>query len=153
MDRHLVVTQRPPGDVERMSLAVVVDDDHVVKKAGGTQTVSRKPRTPEELQKLQALVATAVGLDPMRGDQITVQNMSFDEVPEEEPVPMTTIQQITQYRNELWEGARIAGGIGTRPAGDALLRATADAAAERRRCRSSAGAGARRHRSATADGG
>ena len=112
MDRHLVVTQRPPGDVERMSLAVVVDDDHVVKKAGGTQTVSRKPRTPEELQKLQALVATAVGLDPMRGDQITVQNMSFDELPEEEPVPMTTIQQITQYRNELWEGARIAAVLG-----------------------------------------
>ena len=109
INRTQVLTQRPPGEIERMSLAVIVDDDHVVKKAGnGTHSVSRKPRTPEELQQLQAIVATAVGLDPSRGDQITVQNMSFDEVLEEEPVPMTTIQQITQYRNELWEGARIA---------------------------------------------
>ena len=113
INRTLRVMQRPAGDIARMSLAVIVDDDHVVKKAGnGTQTVSRKPRTPEELQQLQGLVAAAVGLEPERGDQITVQNMSFDEVPEEEPVPMTTIQQITQYRNELWEGARIAAVLG-----------------------------------------
>ena len=110
INRRLVVTQRPPGEIARMSLAVIVDDEPIVKKAkDGTQTVSHKARTPEELQKLQGIVAAAVGLEPDRGDQITVQNMSFDDVPADEPAaPMTTIQQITQYRNELWEGARIS---------------------------------------------
>jgi flagellar M-ring protein FliF len=108
INRRLVLTQRPPGDIARMSVAVIVDDDQVVKKAGdGQQTVSRKPRTPEELQQLQALAAAAVGLEPERGDQITVQNVSFEETPVDEPAPMTTIQQITQYRDQIWEGARI----------------------------------------------
>lgn len=109
INRKLVVTQRPPGEIARMSLAVIVDDEQVLKKAGdGTQTVSRKPRTPEELQQLQSIVAAAVGLEPDRGDQLTVQNVSFEEAPVDEPAPMTTIQQITQYSNEIWEGARIA---------------------------------------------
>jgi flagellar M-ring protein FliF len=109
INRTLVVTQRPPGEIARMSLAVIVDDEQVVKKAGnGTQTISRKPRTPEELQQLQSIVAAAVGLEPERGDQLTVQNVSFEEAPTDEPAPMTTVQQITQYSNEIWEGARIA---------------------------------------------
>jgi flagellar M-ring protein FliF len=91
-----------------MSLAVIVDDDQVVQKAGdGTTKITRTPRTPEELQQLQGIVAAAVGLEPERGDQITVQNVSFEEAPIDPPAPMTTLQQVTQYSTEIWEGARL----------------------------------------------
>ena len=38
-----------------------------------------KPRDPAEIQKLHELVAAAVGLDTTRGDQLTVENIAFNE--------------------------------------------------------------------------
>jgi len=73
-------TIAPPGDVARMSVAVILDDNHVTKPDNeGRSVTTRVSRNQEELQKLQALVAAAVGLDPERGDQITVENIPFDE--------------------------------------------------------------------------
>jgi flagellar M-ring protein FliF len=47
-----------------------------------------RPRTPEALQKIQALVAAAVGLDSERGDHLTVENVPFEEpIVEDEPAP------------------------------------------------------------------
>jgi flagellar M-ring protein FliF len=48
---------------------------------------STKPRTPAEMQKIQQIVATAVGLDATRGDQITVENVAFDDTSEPTPEP------------------------------------------------------------------
>jgi flagellar M-ring protein FliF len=42
------------------------------------------------MQKIQQLVAAAVGLDADRGDQLIVENVSFDE-PVEEPAAMPTL--------------------------------------------------------------
>lgn len=101
--RHTI---QPPGEVARLSVAVILDDDHVVKTgAGGETTVERKSRTPEELQKIQALVAAAVGLEPERGDQLTVENVSFDEPVVVEPPPAPFYER---YAPQLWEGVRIA---------------------------------------------
>jgi flagellar M-ring protein FliF len=84
LTRHTI---KPRGELSRLSVAVIVDDLPVVKKdKKGVVTRSTKPREAAELQKIQTLVATAVGLDVQRGDQLTVENVSF-EVPEiEEPV-------------------------------------------------------------------
>jgi flagellar M-ring protein FliF len=101
--RHVI---QPPGDVARLSVAVILDDDQVAKqnKDGSTQLV-RKPRTPEELQKIQGLVAAAVGLETERGDHLTVENVSFDEPPVEIG-PTPTI--LEKYSPQIWEGSRIA---------------------------------------------
>jgi flagellar M-ring protein FliF len=73
-------TIEPPGDVSRMSVAVILDDAYVAKPdAEGQPVMTRVSRNPEELQKLQALVSASVGLDPERGDQLTVENIPFDE--------------------------------------------------------------------------
>jgi flagellar M-ring protein FliF len=70
----------PPGQIARLSVAVIVDDDHVsTTDAAGATTVQNKPRTPEELQRIQGLVAASVGLDTERGDQITVENIAFND--------------------------------------------------------------------------
>src|SRR5262245_27494830 len=59
--RHVI---QPRGDVARLSVAVILDDDQKTKQnADGSTRIVRKPRTREELQKIQALVAAAVGLE------------------------------------------------------------------------------------------
>jgi flagellar M-ring protein FliF len=79
--RHVV---RPPGEVARLSVAVILDDDQQPQKEkDGTVKSVRVPRQREELQKIHGLVAAAVGFDMMRGDQLTVENVSFDEPPVE----------------------------------------------------------------------
>jgi len=96
--RHIT---QPPGEVARMSVAVILDDALVVKKAAdGSVTSSRKPRSREELQKVQTLVAAAVGLDPTRGDQLTVEQMSFDEPLSEEVKAPSIVDRIAPQVTE-----------------------------------------------------
>jgi flagellar M-ring protein FliF len=58
------------GDVKKLSVAVVVD-------GSGDTAASYKPRTPEEMSKISALVRSAMGFDASRGDQVQVTNMQF----------------------------------------------------------------------------
>ena len=75
------------GQVARLSVAVIVDDQRVTNKAkDGNVTTTTKPWEAAEIQRLQGLVAAAVGLNAERGDHITVENMSF-ETPAVEPEP------------------------------------------------------------------
>jgi flagellar M-ring protein FliF len=99
----------PPGDVQRLSVAVILDDDQQSTTGqDGVVTTRRVPRTPEDLQKIQGLVAAAVGLEPDRGDQLTVQNVSFeDAMPEIPEVPRTVIERVQEYTPQIWEGARM----------------------------------------------
>jgi flagellar M-ring protein FliF len=101
--RHVI---QPPGDVSRLSVAVILDDDQIPKKNDdGSTSITRKPRSREELQKIQSLVAAAVGLEPARGDRLTVENVSFDEPAEEEGPPPSILEK---YTPAIWEGSRIA---------------------------------------------
>jgi flagellar M-ring protein FliF len=87
-------TIRPRGDLARLSVAVIVDNEQVTtKNADGSVSQSSKPRSAEQLQKLTALVAAAVGLDTERGDHLTVENVPFEETPVEAPVPSTIWQR------------------------------------------------------------
>jgi flagellar M-ring protein FliF len=82
--RHTI---RPRGDVERLSVAVTLDHETVVtRKEDGTMDRTTRPRAPEDLQKIHGLVAAAVGLDAERGDQLTVENVPFEEPPAAEVV-------------------------------------------------------------------
>ncbi len=74
------------GKISRLSVAVIVDDRAPAKAADGSTPAKGAAWEPAEIQRLQGLVAAAVGLDPKRGDQVTVENMSFD-TPVEEPEP------------------------------------------------------------------
>jgi flagellar M-ring protein FliF len=98
-------TIEPPGDVSRISVAVILDDSHVTKPNDQGQPVTtRVSRTPEELQKLQALVSASVGLDPERGDQITVENIPFDEALPGEPIAPPSFWQ--RHGPAVLDGAR-----------------------------------------------
>ena len=81
----------PRGDVARLSVAVVVDNARQSKTdAEGKVTRTSTPRPQAEMQKIQQLVAAAVGLDTDRGDQLIVENVSFDE-PVDEPAAGPTL--------------------------------------------------------------
>ncbi|UTF60796.1 flagellar basal-body MS-ring/collar protein FliF [Gilvimarinus sp. DA14] len=74
VDRIISYTRRQQGNVERLSVAVVLDDK-LVTNAEGQQV--REAWTPEELQRLTMLVRDAVGFSEARGDSVNVVNSAF----------------------------------------------------------------------------
>ncbi|MFZ5434425.1 MAG: flagellar basal-body MS-ring/collar protein FliF [Calditrichota bacterium] len=72
------------GNIERISASVLVDGDYnVSKNADGTETRTFRDRTPQEIEKFRTLVATAIGIDRTRNDELTVISFPFaqDEIP------------------------------------------------------------------------
>lgn len=63
-----------PGEVKRLSVAVIVDGNYT-QAADGTQTYQQ--RTDAELQQLTRLIEGAIGFSEERGDTIVVQSMEF----------------------------------------------------------------------------
>ena len=68
------------GKVRRITAAVLVNDRMAfMPHGGGSASVSWRPRDPEEMKRLTALAQGVIGYDAGRGDQISVENISFDE--------------------------------------------------------------------------
>ncbi len=65
---------REPGEVKRVTVAVMVNGSWA-PAADGTQVYT--PRTAEELERIGALVKSAIGFDEARGDRVTIENLQF----------------------------------------------------------------------------
>lgn len=78
-------SRRPQGMIERLSLAVLVDEKSVVDDEGNLQ---QQPLSEEELERISALVQQTVGFDAERGDTINVISAPFQG--EEKVEPMRT---------------------------------------------------------------
>jgi flagellar M-ring protein FliF len=101
--RHTV---RPRGDVARLSVAVLIDNEQFDKPGrNGDVTRATKPRTPADLEKIQGIVAAAVGLDTTRGDQLTVENIPFENGID---LPEPAIGTVERYGPQLLDVGRIA---------------------------------------------
>jgi flagellar M-ring protein FliF len=66
------------GRLRRLSVAVLVDG---VYQKPPTGEATYQPRTQEELDRIGALVRTAIGFDRGRGDQVEIVNLRFAEAP------------------------------------------------------------------------
>lgn len=66
------------GEIKRLTVAVVVDDQNVTETVDGKSQVVRRPRTEENIAKLKLTVASAAGINSSRGDVLDVSNISFD---------------------------------------------------------------------------
>jgi flagellar M-ring protein FliF len=87
--KHLVHTEQGPGRVRRVSAAVVVNDRSMTEGAGKLEHTVWKPRSPEEMHRLEELAQAAVGFDSRRGDQVVMENVSFStNAPEVKPPAM-----------------------------------------------------------------
>lgn len=85
LDRSISYTKHQQGKINRLSVAVVVDDLASVNPE--TNTIERTPWSDEELGRLTLLVRDAVGYSASRGDSVSVINSPFalpePEAPEE----------------------------------------------------------------------
>ncbi len=75
----------PVGALSKISIAVLVDGKYeapAAVKDGQVAKAKYSPRSPDELQKIETLVKSAVGFNPERGDQLSVQNIPFQDTGE-----------------------------------------------------------------------
>jgi len=89
IDRTVAYTKNPGGKLQRLSVAVLVDNLRTTDKDGA---VTETPISDEQLTRLKVLVKDAVGFDEKRGDTVSVINQAFlndpVSVPEIDKVPL-----------------------------------------------------------------
>ncbi|MEX0912604.1 MAG: flagellar basal-body MS-ring/collar protein FliF [Gemmatimonadota bacterium] len=85
------------GNVRRVTAAVLVNDNLIVEDGVGRY----EPRAPEQIQQIQTLVASAMGIDPGRGDVISVVSFPFDAGIEIEPETTSAWEIISQFQKPL----------------------------------------------------
>lgn len=78
VDRTIAHTKLSTGDLQRLSISVVIDEPMVANEAG---EMVRQPLTEAQLEQFTKLVQNAVGYNAQRGDIVSVVGMSF--MPEE----------------------------------------------------------------------
>jgi flagellar M-ring protein FliF len=87
--RHLVHSEEGPGRVRRVTAAVLVNDRMATEGDGKLVHTIWKPRSGEEMHRLEELAQAAVGFDSRRGDQVVMQNISFtSNLPEVKPAAL-----------------------------------------------------------------
>ena len=83
LDKTMRYTQEAKSLINRITVAVVVDDKDVIDDAG---EVVKTPLASEDLELIRGIVRDAIGFNEERGDSVTVYNSSFlPEVALEEP--------------------------------------------------------------------
>jgi len=90
--RHTI---EPPGRIQKVAAAVLVDD--VVeqqKDAKGKVSETRRKRTPEEMKQIEDLAKAAIGFDATRGDVLSVQDISFIVPSVEPPVAAPPVERV-----------------------------------------------------------
>jgi flagellar M-ring protein FliF len=75
LDRSISHTKQQQGRINRLSVAVVVDDQMKLNPANGETT--SVPWTSDQLARFTRLVQDAVGFDASRGDSVSVINVPF----------------------------------------------------------------------------
>ena len=96
-------TVREVGEVQRLSVAVLVDGNYITNEEGVQEY---QPRSEAELDQIAALVRSAVGFDANRGDTLEVVNMQFADIEtEDEALIMDTLFGFD--RNKLLEAAEV----------------------------------------------
>ncbi len=92
IDRTMAYTKTPSGRLQRLTVAVLIDD---VRTADADGKVKITPLTPQQLEHVTQLVKDAVGFNAERGDSVNVVNSAFRE---DAAVPDTELEQ-----QPLWE--------------------------------------------------
>lgn len=72
---------QPPGSIKRVTAAVLIDNLTQTVTQNGKTTTVRQPLSAAQLAQIRSLVMAAIGFDPSRGDQVTVENIPFKQAP------------------------------------------------------------------------
>lgn len=105
LDRTVAYTKNPAGKLQRLSVAVLVDNMRNTDKDGNT---TEEPLSEEQMERLKTLVKDAVGFDEKRGDTVSVVNQGF----RTEPVSVPEIEKPSILEQPIIrEVARIVAGL------------------------------------------
>jgi len=105
LDHSVSHSRTAPGEVQRLSVAVVVDYN---EQPGEDGTLERVPLAEDEMARITALVKDAVGYDAERNDSVNVSNISFKVIEEMEPAPEAPVWE----QAWLWDiGKKGLGGL------------------------------------------
>ena len=74
IDRTVAYTRQPAGRLQRLSVAVLIDNLRTPAEDG---KFTETPLTEEQMAKITTLVRGTVGFDETRGDNVSVVNQSF----------------------------------------------------------------------------
>ncbi len=87
------------GRIKRISVALLIDGLYANAPDGA---VTYQPRPKEDLDRIAALVRSAVGFDEKRGDQVEVVNLRFAEGPATLPLetPKTGFAALFDFRSD-----------------------------------------------------
>jgi len=96
VDRVISHTRNPRGNIQRLSVAVVIDDKSVIKDDGSIEKVAY---SDAEIESFSNLVKQSIGFDQNRGDSVSVINTSFISVIEE---PFEEVSMLENMLNEAW---------------------------------------------------
>lgn len=105
LDKTISHTRSAAGRIERLSVAVLVDDRQT-RAANGA--MERTPLTEKELEQVTGLVKDAVGFDDERGDTVNVINSAFQEPAAPVPLPDPPLWQRPWLQNLV---KQLAGGM------------------------------------------
>jgi flagellar M-ring protein FliF len=86
VSRSTAKTVEPGGGLTKVSVAILVDGRYELPPGAKPGAKAKyQPRSPDEMQKIEALVKSAVGYNAERGDQVTVANIPFHDTGEVGP--------------------------------------------------------------------
>ena len=77
VSKHIVHSEENPGRVRRVTAAVLVNDRAGMEGVGKLEHAVWKPRSADEMHRLEQLAQASVGFDGKRGDEVVVENVSF----------------------------------------------------------------------------
>lgn len=80
-------TQTPAGRIHRITAAILINDLQERHEVKGKWISTPRKRTTAQLDQLTALARGVLGVDSQRGDVVTVQNMTFDDLGATEAAP------------------------------------------------------------------
>jgi flagellar M-ring protein FliF len=93
------------GRVNRISAAVLVDGVYAKNDKG---EMAYQPRTKDEIDRIAALVRSAIGFDAKRGDQVEVVNLRFAEnTPVTVGEPTNWMTYLTFTKDDIMRGAEL----------------------------------------------
>jgi flagellar M-ring protein FliF len=84
--KTITKSKKPTAQMERLSVAVMVDgkrvpvldkDGEVVLNEDGLPVTKYEPWTDAEISNFKAIIASAIGIQEVRGDTIVIKNMEF----------------------------------------------------------------------------
>jgi flagellar M-ring protein FliF len=96
VDRIISHTSNQVGSVQRLSVAVVIDDKSTIAADG---SIEKSAYSDEEVARFVGLIKETIGFDQNRGDSVSVINTSFLAI---EPEVITEIPLWKSLLNEAW---------------------------------------------------